>query len=530
MSNSGSGPLSGSERNSNNFGDSLIPWESLTWLTTCFGLLLINFSQRVADYKTMAGDMGLYLQCGQLLLSGQRPYVDFFDTNPPLIMYLSMLPAFLHATISGDVVFWFQICMLALSMFVMAGLAVLLYQSELKRLIFPALACISLMSMMSMFDYGQREYIFFLLFLPYFFFCLVRSKEKAPGKKWYMPLAITFGIAAGIGFSLKPHFLIFLLFLEGWTAKNCGLSYLKYMLRPELLACIFTGLVYALHFLFLPSDIKFGFFDQLMPMMVNGFAAFDADKPFFLSSLWASLTIYSLIAIVLSIVYFKKMQLAFPLLLMLISSILLILIQAKNWSYYGIPLLGFSTLTYLFLLFNLNESTKTRITRYLFLFVCVIYSVGQLFWMNKVASAMDFRFAPVVRKYASAKDKVLYLDTTSCPWYAFAAHDGIMPACRYLWLFPITMSEYELSLKKNERIKPALLAREDEAIKNILKDAQKNKPPLIVCRKNRAYKMPEQFNLFEFLNQRGLAPLFAQYKLQHEDSDFVYLTINPISR
>lgn len=528
MSNSGSGPLSGSESDSNNFGDSLPKIESLTWITTCFGLLLVNFSQRIADYKNMAGDMGLYLQCGQLLLAGQRPYVDFFDTNPPLIMYLSMVPAYLHATMGSDIVFWFQICMLTLSLMVTASLAALLYQSQLKRLFIPAFASISLMSMMSMFDYGQREYIFFLLFLPYFFFCLVRSKDKTPGGKFFYPLAISFGVVAGIGFSLKPHFLIFLLFLEGWTAKNCGLSYLKFMLRPELIACILTGLAYALHFLFLPSDIKFGFFDQLMPMMVSGFAAFDADKPFFLSTLWAPLSIYSLIAIILLIVNFKKMQLAFPLLLMLFSSILLILIQAKNWSYYGVPLLGFSTLTYLFLLFNLSENTKTRITRYLFLIVCVIYSTAQLFWMNKVASAMDFRFAPVVRKYASAKDKVLYLDTTSCPWYAFAAHDDIMPACRYMWLFPITMSEYELSLKKNERIKSVLLAREDEAIKNILKDAQKNKPPLIVCRKDRAYKMPEQFNLYEFLKQRGLAPLFAQYKLQHEDSDFVYLT--PISR
>jgi len=500
--------------------------EPTIWLCVFALIIAGTFFLRVNNYKCMAGDMGLYLQCGQLLLSGQRPYVDFFDTNPPLIMYLSVLPAFAQFTAGGDITLWFQIIMLTLSIGIISSLALILRENTFKHLFYPALACVCLMSAMSMFDYGQREYIFFLLFLPYFFFCLVRSNSKTPGNKLYLPLAIFAGVAAGIGFSLKPHFLIFLLFLEGWTIKNCGLSYFKFALRPELLACTLTGLAYALHFLFLPAEIKFGFFDKLMPMMVTGFQAYDADKPFFLSNLFAILTTYSLIAFILLCINFKKTIFAFPLLLMLVSSVLIILLQAKNWSYYGIPLLGFSTLSYLVLLFELKENQHARLFRSITLILCLIYTGAQLFWLDKVANAMDFRFAPVVKKYASAKDKVLYLDTTSCPWYAFAAHEDIMPACRYMWLFPISMSEYELNLKKNERMKQAISAREDEAIKNILIDAQKNKPLLIVCRKNRAYKMPEQVNLFQFLKDKGLAPLFAQYKIQHEDSDFVYLTLN----
>lgn len=73
-------------------------------------------------------------------------------------------------------------------------------------------------------------------------------------------------------------------------------------------------------------------------------------------------------------------------------------------------------------------------------------------------------------------------------------------------------------------MRPALLEREERVIKNILRDAEKNKPPLIVCRKDRAYKLPESFNLFLFLNEKGLGTLFEKYTLQQEDSDFVYLT------
>ncbi|MDX2106686.1 MAG: hypothetical protein SFY67_09835 [Candidatus Melainabacteria bacterium] len=527
MNNSGSGPLSGNETNSAQLNASPKQGESLYWILFCILILLLNSFQRLNDYRCMAGDMGLYLQCGQLLLAGKRPYVDFFDTNPPLIMYLSMIPAMVQNLLGGNIVFWFQISMLAISLITASILALFLIQAPKRYLFHAALGCISLMSMLSMFDFGQREFLFFLFFLPYFFFSITRTNGQKPGGKFYLPLSILIGILAGIGLSLKPHFLIFLLFLEGWTLKNCGLSYLKFMLRPELLACILTGALYGLHFLFLPADIKYGFFDKLMPMMVTGFSAYDSDKPFFLSGLWVPLTFYSLIAIALLAINFKKMPIAFPLLLMLASSILLIVIQAKNWSYYGIPLLGFSTLSYLILVFSITPGRKARFAQIACLAVCAIYSMTQFFWTNKVASAMDFSFAPVVKKFASKNDKVLFLDTTSCPWYAFASFENIMPACRYMWLFPVSMSEYELNLKKNERIKPAILAREEEAIKNILTDAQKNKPPLIVCRKTGAYKMPEQTNLYLFLKDKGLAPLFKQYKIQQEDANYVYLTPNP---
>ena len=35
-------------------------------------------------------DPALYMECGIRLLGGQLPYDDFFDLNPPLIMYLNV--------------------------------------------------------------------------------------------------------------------------------------------------------------------------------------------------------------------------------------------------------------------------------------------------------------------------------------------------------------------------------------------------------------------------------------------------------
>ena len=37
-------------------------------------------------------DQALYLESGKLILQGRVPYLDFFDLNLPLIMYLNVIP------------------------------------------------------------------------------------------------------------------------------------------------------------------------------------------------------------------------------------------------------------------------------------------------------------------------------------------------------------------------------------------------------------------------------------------------------
>ena len=61
---------------------------SLLALLVLLPLALLNASH-------LSPDCAIYLDCAQRILAGQLPYVDFWDPNPPLIMYLSVPPVLL---------------------------------------------------------------------------------------------------------------------------------------------------------------------------------------------------------------------------------------------------------------------------------------------------------------------------------------------------------------------------------------------------------------------------------------------------
>ena len=59
-------------------------------------------------------DCAAYLQYGALLLDGKLPYVDFVDVNPPLIVYISAVPAFFARHCPLDPIVVFSLCVLGL--------------------------------------------------------------------------------------------------------------------------------------------------------------------------------------------------------------------------------------------------------------------------------------------------------------------------------------------------------------------------------------------------------------------------------
>jgi hypothetical protein len=79
--------------------------------------LLVLGAAAVGLWKTpqrINHDCALYLQQAEMLLDGAVPYCDFADTNPPLIMYLNVLPVALARTLGLPVIVTFQAFVLAL--------------------------------------------------------------------------------------------------------------------------------------------------------------------------------------------------------------------------------------------------------------------------------------------------------------------------------------------------------------------------------------------------------------------------------
>src|SRR5262249_44547895 len=141
-------------------------------------------------------DCAMYLQSGQMLLDGAVPYVDVVEINPPLIMYLNVLPA-LAAWLTG----WppipaFFACVLAL-----VGWSVWQVYAEVQLLIGRAAAMIVAISWLG-FNlvvwgggvFGQREQLFLLFYVP---FLLARSRRW--GGATLSGGSLVLGVPAGLG-------------------------------------------------------------------------------------------------------------------------------------------------------------------------------------------------------------------------------------------------------------------------------------------------------------------------------------------
>lgn len=240
-----------------------------------FVLLLCLFAL-VLGYKlpywflhplSISPDQAVYLEMAQLILQGKVPYLDFFDFNPPLIMYLSVIPVVVSRVFHLPVVFGFNLFVLALHILITLFCGLLIYgnRTVFKPLLFvPVLLSFAAFTPGLVSDLGQREHIFTLLFMP---FLMVRGLTYS-GKTQSRLVLIVSGLLAGLGLSLKPQFvLIWLLGELGFYLKARSLAAWRSL---EVRACLLVPLVYALCFCLLPGSARDIYFNDAVPIYLYG--------------------------------------------------------------------------------------------------------------------------------------------------------------------------------------------------------------------------------------------------------------------
>lgn len=489
------------------------------YLVCAILILLINSATRFLQYKSISGDNGLYLQIGDLLLTGSIPYVDFFDTNPPLIMYMSTLPAALSRATGLNLTDSFQVAVLLLVAFSMtASYFVISKYARLNErwIADPVMLSYALLCVASMTDYGQREFIFMMFFLPYLFLRWTRWERS----RIHPAIALFLGVLAGLGLSLKHYFMI------PFLAVECYWLFLKRtpktLVQPETIGVLSSVILYVLHFLLLPEASRNGFFNDLLPLLLKSYDAFNATGIVFVKNVWRIPTCLAILAIISGISFSKRSSIGGPLCVLTLFFMVLVVVQGKDWSYYGIPMLASSIMLVLLPLAQFKGLAGKSWSTGVIGGVATIIAVAQLVWMWKVVSYIPFEWERTVLAQSASGNRVLYLDLTSWPpWFAFSAHYNFQPATRYLWLYPITMLEFE-----KKRSAPQVRMKIDDElnalVQNIIEDVRKWQPELIVCRTTGCYRLPKDFNLFEYLESRGLNDSLQDYEQLARTDHYIY--------
>lgn len=203
-------------------------------------------------------DVAQYLLAGQRVLAGERPFVDLIDTNPPLVLYLSAIPAALGAltglplALAGNVFWTAGVALLffgvAAGLRLLAGAHTFTTAGALTLVAGGWVLVLYLSYARSgVLGLGQRDQIAGAALVVWTLARLARYEARPLA----IGLAVFAGLASFVAVGMKPHYVAALAVVEGYLVLRSPRW--PPLRSAEVYALAVACLVYALHFFVVPG-------------------------------------------------------------------------------------------------------------------------------------------------------------------------------------------------------------------------------------------------------------------------------------
>lgn len=206
-------------------------------------LLFYGLAFLTQSFLLLNHDVSWCMHAAERMLAGGTYVQDFFDINPPLSLYLYAPPVLLSHFSSWHFALTLQIYVFTLSagsLFICSELISSLFSESrlLGQCFLIVLAFIFLI--FPLHDFGQREHLLLILIMPY----LLATLAYLRGLILPTGLMIAIGLAASMGFGLKPYFLISFFLVEAYLLSQKPNRHT--LLRPDLLTLVLALSAYIL--------------------------------------------------------------------------------------------------------------------------------------------------------------------------------------------------------------------------------------------------------------------------------------------
>ncbi len=301
------------------------------WLSwPVLGVGLLAFCGLLLQSTThLNHDLSWILESGARMLHGAEFGRDIIAANPPLAWFLALPPAGIADLFGLDPVLTFRLYTATTLAFCLGfvwwsrskleagkgGGAILLLATGYAVFI----GCYR--------DFGQREHLAFAYSLPY----VLLAAGRLEGHRFSPGIAIAAGLAAGLGFALKPYFLAVPLLVE-----------LMVVLWRRSLRCVFRSEVWALAgviagYLLVVFIVTPSYVFEVVPAVRPIYWGFNNDLPTLLSKI--SIEIIGFL-LALGMTLFRKgpgRALQWCLIAAAAGFLLAFLVQMKGYSYHGLP-------------------------------------------------------------------------------------------------------------------------------------------------------------------------------------------------
>lgn len=217
-------------------------YSKLAWIAVA--LFCAGSSLFILGYP-LNHDVGWHLHMARGVLAGETFGATLIEINPPLYTYLATLPVALAGVTGLPIVGVAKLTVLLVSILMVAWAGSLAAGDDSDQrygapLVTFALA-LPLLTLVGI-DFGQREHLMVALSAPYL---VLTARRELPGHV-DRATALAVGVVAAVGFSLKPHFVLLWLGLEGVLLLRSR-SLRRTWLRPESVAVQLFLVAYAVH-------------------------------------------------------------------------------------------------------------------------------------------------------------------------------------------------------------------------------------------------------------------------------------------
>lgn len=329
----------------------------LLMIGLAFVILILNKAYFWSGHPLLTyPDQSAYFAMAEMITQGKVPYIDFFEWNPPLIMYLNLIPVcisrFLH--VPGPLAINFSVLGLsAFSSFLSLWIAYKYLSKQNFVAILPMLFAVAYFSQELLINNGEREHLFVLCYLPYFVLrSIVWRNASKQGQNEFddgqvkvvdeRPVskfdAVLCGLLAGIGMALKPQFVASAFIVELFF--YCQFKTIRSFVRPEIYSLISVFLVYLLLCLLLPPAVWDVYFHQVVPLYLSGLSyssetlllMLRTNSDFYLPFLHLILTLSAAIALS------RYSPLIAPLAAFSLSFLFHFIYGAQSWPYRFLPM------------------------------------------------------------------------------------------------------------------------------------------------------------------------------------------------
>lgn len=461
-------------------------------------------------------DAGALLQFADRMVGGERLYLDLIDINPPMVIWLDMIPAalsrmmgvslpsalvgFLLAMFAGVLVFAWMIARQTLDSVCNATLLKIIAPVTLFCvLVYPA------------YSFAQREHLMFVAALPYLLVATARLDGQQIGPGTRIGASVIVALAIG----MKPHFAAIAGLVELYVIVRLG--WRQWLRDPAPWAILGVGILYIAAVLILtPAYLSF-----IVPLVMRYYAT---ESGLGLGEMLIGDQLPALIALIAPLGFLASRRggsdLARVTCLAAIGATLSAIAQHKGWDYHFLAARSFAILLLAITVADLFGKRAFATDRPTMLAMAVSV-MATLFFLSgnlsppfkaqrEFARSPAGRLLPIVEREAAGKP-VLWLTTSIYPQFPVLDYTGSKLAMPFmsLWLLPAIYDQAPVVGDRFVYTPPdAMQPAEALLFHSIGAELARLKPPLILVTRS-SVDGGFHGHLFDYLEYFSRDPQFA---------------------